>query len=77
MFNKWLTLRFIGSDGSMGLIHGRTYRVQLSIRDGYFWVRWHPGDRVYILSHGEPKECPYRSLNTFAQNWALETDALS
>lgn len=54
-----MRLRFIGTNGSMGLVFGRIYRVA---------VRPWGDDGVQLLS---PSICPYESDEAFWKNWAL------
>ena len=58
MYSK-AELVFIGTDGSMGLKHGKTYKVRLYTYGGKFWADWGPNC------------CPYKSVRSFALNWAL------
>ena len=51
------TLRFIGTDGSMGLVYGRKYKVRVYSDSTYIWVEWNNG------------RCPYSSPINFAKNW--------
>ena len=60
-----MRLKFIGTDGSMGLRHGKVYEVSIRTvnnlivatidRGGWF-------DKFY---------CPYGSPQAFAKNWSL------
>lgn len=52
-----MKLRFIGANNSMGLKHGKVYKVTIVVQDGYIWVNW--GIRI----------CPYSSLAAFCANW--------
>lgn len=66
-------LTFIGEDGSMGLTHGRVYRVKVFTdtltlsRKTYIWVVWRPDPE----SSETPCACPYASVNAMARNWRL------
>lgn len=64
-----MTLKFIGCDGSMGLEHGQVYEVELSTHNGLFWVRWKL--RENLFGRDVPTRCAYRSIKSFAKNWAL------
>lgn len=59
-----MRLKFIGADGSLGLMHGEYYNASLdtsyhmliaSIKTG--WI----SDTI----------CPYETLQAFAKNWSL------
>lgn len=53
-------LKFIGENGSMGLVHGRVYDVTIK------------NERGFIMVHVEfcGPSCPYSSPQSFAENWA-------
>lgn len=51
-----MLLRFIGTDGSMGLRHGRTYRLVIN--------PWKAGVRILA-----PVVCPYETQKSFWRNW--------
>lgn len=57
-----MKLRFIGTDGSMGLKHGevRHVRVLSSGDENLITVTWYDG---------KFRSCPYSSLNSFCANW--------
>ena len=57
-----MKLKFIGEDGSMGLRHGNTYKVNIYIKDGYIWVDW--GKRC----------CPYDSALVLMANWKEDNE---
>lgn len=65
-----MEMTFIGKDGSMGLRHGKTYRVLMFCADGYVWVSWNDRDDCM-------KVCPYASLNTLYANWKTPAPKLS
>lgn len=54
-----IRLKFIGANGSMGLIHGLKYDVRIDVCFGMWWV--------YV----EDIMCPYQSIQAFANNWSL------
>ena len=69
MFFARQRLRFIGADGSMGLVHGAVYDVKLTVRNNWIWVIWTP--RPPYPTSGEPHcSCPYETTQSFANNWA-------
>lgn len=55
---EYIALRFIGTDGSMGLKHGHIYPVKVYSVLGKIVVDWDNG------------RCPYTSPSSFAANWA-------
>jgi hypothetical protein len=52
-------LRFIGENGSMGLVHGRIYNVDVISKGEYIYVKW-----------GFIRRCPYYTPQSFAENWS-------
>lgn len=60
-----MKLKFIGKDGSMGLVHGKSYKVFLRSVGKYL---------IAYISKGLFNEiaCPYGSVQAFAANWKLE-----
>lgn len=65
-----MRLRFIGTDGSMGLTSGVIYEVQVMSKGNYIWV---------IIPNFEFREkvfgtwrCPYSSPRSFSVNWGKE-----
>lgn len=54
-----MKLTFIGTDGSMGLRKGKTYRVEIKTykNSSLIYVDWDGG------------RCPYSSPAAFAKNW--------
>lgn len=69
MFFARQRLRFIGTDGSMGLVHGAVYDVKLAVRGNWIWVGWAP--RGPFPTSVEPhRACPYETTQAFANNWA-------
>ena len=59
-----MNLKFIGTDGSMGLKHGEVYEVSVhcTFKDEVIRVKWY--------KHPNSIECPYSSPAAFAANWA-------
>ena len=59
-----MVLKFIGTDGSMDLRHGREYEVRVNFLQNIIWVEVNAGffHKIY---------CPYETINAFAKNWAL------
>ena len=53
-------LKFIGKNGSMGLVHGCVYVVEITNENGFIMV---------YVKYGGPS-CPYSSPQSFAANWA-------
>ena len=66
-----MNLKFIGTDGSMGLKHGEIYDTSITsaFEDGYIFVKWLDHDDVF-------RKCPYSSPASFASNWAKPEPAL-
>lgn len=60
-----MKLKFIGANGSMGLEHGKLYKVSLRTAGKYLVVHINKGLCREIT-------CPYSSMQAFADNWALE-----
>ena len=60
-----MNLKFIGTDGSMGLKHGEIYDVVVETRRGssVILVNWY-----YLGAHIDG--CPYSSPAAFAADWA-------
>lgn len=57
-------LRFIGTDGLLGLRHGEVYKVRVLQGCDLFYVCVKGGWISEII-------CPYETLVGFAKNWAL------
>lgn len=56
---------FIGKDGSLGLTHGKKYRVTFVID--------HPGRiNAFITTDDDIVHCPYSSVAAVLDNWAKE-----
>lgn len=57
--------KFIGENGSMDLVHGKTYKIEIGtgMRDGYVWVFWHDPIKKRRIS------CPYSSIKKLSENW--------
>lgn len=49
--------RFIGADGSMGLVHGRVYNILITSNEDYISVCW------------GTNACHYINLKTLHENW--------
>ena len=59
--------KFIGRNGSMGLITNNTYKICYNSVSGRI--------RAIIYDGDDTKYCPYNSLNAFRQNWVkVESD---
>ena len=58
-----MLLRFIGTDGSMGLRHGQVYSVGVRSDLHFIWAH------VRTSWIGETK-CPYDTPQAFAKNWS-------
>ena len=59
-----MKLKFIGTDGSLGLQHGKTYEVNLKTAGRYLIARIQTGWISETI-------CPYGSVQAFAKNWEL------
>ena len=63
-----MKLRFIGTDGSMGLRCGQEYAVDITspftFSGAYIRVRVFLGENKVI-------DCPYSSPQSFAKNWEV------
>lgn len=57
-----MNARFIGADGSMGLVHGRVYNIQIWSDRDCIYVGW--GKRFF----------PYSNLQKLQENWTLAND---
>lgn len=57
--------RFIGANGSMGLIHGRYYPIEIKRLDEYLWVKIYTKTECYF------RYCPYSSIKNFKENWEM------
>ena len=53
-----MRLKFIGANGSMGLVHGKAYEVKVFTKLNYILATW-SSDII----------CPYDSPQSFAANW--------
>lgn len=49
--------RFVGENGSMGLVHGKVYRIQITSNEDYISVFW------------GTNACYYVNLKTLHENW--------
>lgn len=66
--------RFIGSNGSMGLRHGRVYNITITKDARYVWVNWESNGIVGTflqLLCGTPSRCPYHNEQTLRENWDI------
>lgn len=70
-----LTAKFIGTDGSLGYKHGKTYNLHLLLNNG-FWARVFNEPQFVIWRmdksvSGFPvmPTCPYKNIATFMANW--------
>lgn len=61
---------FVGMNGSMGLVRGRTYSVQVYQSGRYLWVEWVTG-RNPITGRVRTNRCPYGSVEKIQENWVL------
>lgn len=62
-----MRLRFIGTNGSMGLANGKVYEVQVNSDENYIWVVI--PDFEFREKTFEIWKCPYSSPDSFAANW--------
>lgn len=58
-----MQLKFIGTNGSMGLVNGKTYVVRVFSQHGYIWVE------IWFMNEKTKKLCPYETPQSFARNW--------
>lgn len=58
-----LPMRYVGKNGSMGLVTGRTYQVVIYTNGTNICARWgdNPGNT-----------CPYETLKTLTDNWVSD-----
>ena len=56
--------QFIGKDGSRGFKKGTLYLLKMKITDGYIIVSSEKNESLW---------CPYSSINTFLENWKLNS----
>lgn len=56
-----MKLKFIGTDGFMGLKNGNVYNITIFTENGYIVVRL-----------GPHRYCPYKSPQALAANWTKE-----
>lgn len=59
---------FVGMNGSMGLVRGRTYSVKVYRSGEYLWVEWVTG-RNPITGRVRTNRCPYGSAEKVRENW--------
>lgn len=62
-----MLLKFMGENGSMGLIHGIVYDVDIFSGRKYIYVKW-------ANEQGSLVQCPYSSIEQLACNWMTPTD---
>lgn len=53
-----MLMRFIGENGSMGLVHGNVYSVRIFSYGPCIYVRW------------KNNFCPYSSFKKLQENWS-------
>ena len=58
-----MRLKFIGTDGSMGLEYGKVYDCQIESIAPYVYVTWIDWERAVQV------RCPYSSLRALLANW--------
>lgn len=58
-----MQLRYIGINGSMGLVHGQSYIVRIFSKDRRIWVE------IWFIEKKYKKLCPYDSPQSLARNW--------
>lgn len=66
--------RFIGSDGSMCLRHGKIYNITITKDANYVLVNWELkeiGKTILQLLGITPSRCPYHSEQTLRENWDI------
>ena len=56
-------LKYIGKNGSMGLVTGKVYKVKVTSQKHFIWVEW-----------GFCKACPYESPLALSKNWEKVTE---
>lgn len=61
---------FVGMNGSMGLVHGRTYSIRGYQSGGYLWVEW-VVSRNPITGRVKTNRCPYGSIEKVRENWVV------
>ena len=59
-----MKLKFIGTDGSLGLKHGKTYNVTLKTFDKYVVA-------IIKINFMDSVICPYGSMQALAKNWEI------
>ena len=58
-----MLLRFIGKDGSMGLMKGQVYNTKVFSRGNAIFVSW------VIPGKNKTRACAYNSPSALAKNW--------
>jgi hypothetical protein len=61
-----MLLKFIGENGSMDLVRGREYEVDIRSDHRFIYIKW-------FDEQGKVVYCPYSSPALFACNWTTPT----
>ena len=61
--------RFVGTNGSMGLIHGNLYLVRTYWAYGYVWVEWVTKQSLVLGKVLKTNKCPYELAASRNRNW--------
>ena len=64
-----MKLKFIGTNGSMGLSHGAVYNVNVRTVRHFIWVEIESSENGYFRTW----RCPYSSPQSFSENWESVT----
>lgn len=64
-----IRLKFIGTDGSMRLCHGKSYNITIKTDGRYIWVIIPRFEYSHMVFHNW--KCPYSSPQAFANNWSI------
>jgi hypothetical protein len=57
-----MLLRFVGENGSMGLVRGIVYDVDIISGHKYVYVKW-------VNEKGNFVQCPYSSIEQLVSSW--------